>query len=816
MPPAPAKELMHQAKAQPMSISAICSQDDSDEEHFASSPHHHHHHQEQIKHEDIEEDGDDHLALPPPRNHSRHSSQNGFHHHHHPQHQPAGMQDDEDSFSEVEDYHPPSASSNGIPIQGGGGQDVDGDSYYAHHQHHNHHHQQQPHHHHHHHHHQRSSSSSSSSFAYYADDNRDPRAPDADEQLAAEALGNMANGSLASAEGHAASSAPFISRMSSLPIVTSAIKAYESGKQNSKVMKYGAEMVESGVKTLSKPVFDKLEPKLSQLDDFANRQLDRLEKVYPKNENQPFPSPTNSTRSSSDLFRTNSSSSLARPRGDSIDSTSSTASSRPSRDYDIMRSINPRHEEATLRKRSDSQSSQRFQFSATNSANGYYNFTGSSSTSLSSSSHQTPQQQQQQQQQQVGALQPSASQQFSGWRGVVASVSTASAAGVAIFSEESMRSLKYCLQWLQYAVQHIDHQIGLLKAFLVSLASPSSSTEVVPSNAASTLSNIKREVVETLRKVISVVSRYAGACLPDHAKISVRQFILSMPVRWATLNQESVPSTPISSPSLRPTDLRPDQRDALNETSERATKVLVLANESSDMLKSVASIFKDSVDKAENWMGKLRYVGMNPQQNTDGLPSWAPVGFPSSTMPGGFPGSSSGPSSNGANGASGSTGLEQYSLRSTLHHNGTNGTSNGTSNGNGNGHMGSYQSTSPSRSLKSSPRIKSRDTFGSMHHNRHQYRQPNSMSADDEDDSASDSEEPLAMDDSDEEDLMAMSTEGNHVAPQKRSMTSSTYTQGNAVRRRKKRGESAEVVAGLGVTANRPSTTSPTIKQEPY
>lgn len=35
-------------------------------------------------------------------------------------------------------------------------------------------------------------------------------------------------------------------------------------------------MVESSVKSLSKPVFEKLEPKLGQLDDFACRQLDKV------------------------------------------------------------------------------------------------------------------------------------------------------------------------------------------------------------------------------------------------------------------------------------------------------------------------------------------------------------------------------------------------------------------------------------------------------------------------------------------------------------------------------------------------------------
>ena len=40
-------------------------------------------------------------------------------------------------------------------------------------------------------------------------------------------------------------------------------------------------MVESGVKSLSKPVLDKLEPKLGQLDDFACRQLDKVNKTHP-------------------------------------------------------------------------------------------------------------------------------------------------------------------------------------------------------------------------------------------------------------------------------------------------------------------------------------------------------------------------------------------------------------------------------------------------------------------------------------------------------------------------------------------------------
>ncbi|KAG0205466.1 hypothetical protein BGX33_007903, partial [Mortierella sp. NVP41] len=612
--------------------------------------------------------------------------------------------------------------------------------------------------------------------------------PDSAEQLAAEALGDMANASRAdSVSCSSTPSGPFITRMSSLPLVNSAmnsaLKAYENTKQNSKVMKYGAEMVESSVKSLSKPVFEKLEPKLGQLDDFACRQLDKFEKVYPKTSDaQPFPSPTDSARSSNDLLRADSGFSsnnyfAHRSRGDSIDSTSSAASSRPS--FDVLRSRNTRHEEATMKHRSANSSTSSFQFAAPPStANGHY-----------------PYQQQQQQQQQVGPQGAAGSQQqFSGWKGVVASATSASAAGVAIFSEESMKSLKYCLQWLQYAVQHIDHQIGLLRAFLASLAGSSQNKEIVPSTAASTLASIKKEVVETLRKVISIVSRYAGAALPDPAKISVRQFILSMPVRWATLNNESVPSTPIGSPSLGPVDRSADDIAALHDTSERAARVLVLANESSDMLRSVSSIFKDSVEKAENWMDKLRYVGMTPQ-NSEGLPSWAPTGFPGApgggTMPGGFPGS----------------GLEQYSLRQSQPH---------PASTNHHSHGYATPKGSPTRSLKSSPRLGSPKA---NHYNRHAYRQKSVMSGDE--DSASESEashSPLgAMDDDssfDEEDPFSLgSGASNGHGPMKRSMGSLNHTQGNAVRRRKKRGESAEVVAGLGLAI--PAANGHAVKQEP-
>jgi hypothetical protein len=43
-----------------------------------------------------------------------------------------------------------------------------------------------------------------------------------------------------------------------LPFVNTALKSYDYAKNNSRVVKFGAEMVESSVKTISKPVIDRL------------------------------------------------------------------------------------------------------------------------------------------------------------------------------------------------------------------------------------------------------------------------------------------------------------------------------------------------------------------------------------------------------------------------------------------------------------------------------------------------------------------------------------------------------------------------------
>lgn len=166
-----------------------------------------------------------------------------------------------------------------------------------------------------------------------------------------------------------------------------------------------------------------------------------------------------------------------------------------------------------------------------------------------------------------------------------------------------------------------------------------------------------RDVVETIRQVVDVVSRYTGSALPEPARTRVRTFILSFPQRCAAVigevsatdgrssstgvgrgrpnvapysygPGESGPS-PRSKPASRassPTSSRAHpRRGTMNEAPGRvsvdtanatAERILKLATESLDMLRGVTGVFKESLDRADAWVERLRVVGV--QRMTSG------------------------------------------------------------------------------------------------------------------------------------------------------------------------------------------------------
>ncbi|OSD05305.1 Opi1-domain-containing protein [Trametes coccinea BRFM310] len=423
------------------------------------------------------------------------------------------------------------------------------------------------------------------------------------------------------AQGEGSEEWKSLSRVSNIPLVNSALRAYEQSKASSRVVKYGAEMMESSVKSISRPVIDRLP--VGQIDDFACRQLDRLGSYARR------PSSASRSRNESpDPSRSYESRDVSMTRADSSDS----AQSPLREDDDSMRGV--REEPRAL--------SQSRTPTPHASANGQ-----PEKPTLPPASTLT---------QHADAQESQQVAQRSRWQAMILEAGGLSAA----ISEESMRRLKYCLQWLQYATTQIDTQILVLRNFIASLQPNGDSphgTPVSPQHLR-TLQAAKRDVVNTIRQVVEVVSRYAGGALPEPARTRVRSFILHLPRRWAAasgtgdglgmggahheVRGESTgavaasssargrlratapysygPGEPGPSPRSRPASRatsptrggrghgRQTSAGGLDgsgapPTADKATqaaqKILTLATESLDMLRGVTGVFKESLERAD-------------------------------------------------------------------------------------------------------------------------------------------------------------------------------------------------------------------------
>lgn len=179
-----------------------------------------------------------------------------------------------------------------------------------------------------------------------------------------------------------------------------------------------------------------------------------------------------------------------------------------------------------------------------------------------------------------------------------------------------------------------------------------------------TLADLRRDVVQTIRQVVDVVSKYAGGALPEPARSRVRGFILHLPQRWASAAQgegvakgagggaavggvpvgngtrrgrgsryqhhrergngsalgveRSLTSTPASSRQASPmSSPRSIPRRELNQGGNghtngvpptagsaalAAQRILTLSTESLDMMRGVTAVVRESLDRAEGYV----------------------------------------------------------------------------------------------------------------------------------------------------------------------------------------------------------------------
>ncbi|KAJ7247311.1 transcription factor Opi1-domain-containing protein [Mycena rebaudengoi] len=378
-----------------------------------------------------------------------------------------------------------------------------------------------------------------------------------------------------------------LARMSSLPLVSGALRVYEAGKANSRVVQYTSTLVSTSLRHASSRL-----PAGSgeRMDEFAGGVLDRLDKYR----GSPAPAPAPPVRRGKTLDGSPAPSFDAPPSGSGSASTSSSTSTPAyrgaerdddnaymnSRDGDGYINNADGDERSTSTSISGAPSKGKRKrgadkgavpgwleatspfvaappppppFEASGSGSGHFDSSGAGAHlhhrilpplqlehhhpddqhhHANNNHHQQQHNNNNSQQHQVA--------QRSRWHAMLLEAGGLSAA----LSDESMRRLRYVLGWLQYATQHIDAQILILRDFIASLGDPSSGDAQYPPDHPDyqpqhitpdhlrTLAHLRSDIVHTIRQVVGVISKYAGGALPEPARGRVRGFILELPRRF--------------------------------------------------------------------------------------------------------------------------------------------------------------------------------------------------------------------------------------------------------------------------------------------
>uniref|UniRef100_V5EIK0 Opi1-domain-containing protein n=2 Tax=Kalmanozyma brasiliensis (strain GHG001) TaxID=1365824 RepID=V5EIK0_KALBG len=437
--------------------------------------------------------------------------------------------------------------------------------------------------------------------------------------------------------------ADFLQRVSHLPLVRGTLRAYELGKQRSKVVKYGAGLVESSVKSISRPVVSRLgaslgERGVEQLDDFACRQLDR---IYPSAVSSPTKEEKRGILDEVDRKDKEEWQNMS-PEEREKRRNAYTALQLEERERNLM--VNELRQRRGKGANLEIETAGSPQGSATASDRSSNTPVDESKAQADASMQDVDDDKKAKADANSAVVRRNAAQTLplknSRWGSMLVEAGATAGGLSAAMSEESMKSLKYCLQWLQYATAHIEHQITILRDLIVKL---NHGELDVSGTAVQNLANIKGDVVNTIRGVVDVIGKYAGGALPEPARNSVKAFILSLPARWATINRSSAASSPSgyfgsspSSPSFSPAHISegPQSPTHLNAryrggagsprdqmqaaaTAQAANRILTLAIESLDILRSVTIVFGESLDRADLWVERLRILGLQRKRQHD-------------------------------------------------------------------------------------------------------------------------------------------------------------------------------------------------------
>ncbi|RPB09194.1 Opi1-domain-containing protein [Morchella conica CCBAS932] len=213
------------------------------------------------------------------------------------------------------------------------------------------------------------------------------------------------------------------------------------------------------------------------------------------------------------------------------------------------------------------------------------------------------------------------------------------ASGLSVaLNEESLKNLKYCLQWLRFLNVHLNKLVTALRSVVEELdnhrpsTATSSSANGVAAPASTTgppllppiyegqraaltakVEGLKAEVVNTMKKVVEVVSNYTGSALPENARDLIKRHIFSLPQRFAAASA----SAPASNSNQLVPGAAPAEEDH-NSPRSTANRVMVLAKEGLDMMQQVSEVVEGTITRAEEWCERL---GKRKKEDVEEQPS---------------------------------------------------------------------------------------------------------------------------------------------------------------------------------------------------
>ncbi|XBW36951.1 hypothetical protein QEN19_002531 [Hanseniaspora menglaensis] len=148
-------------------------------------------------------------------------------------------------------------------------------------------------------------------------------------------------------------------------------------------------------------------------------------------------------------------------------------------------------------------------------------------------------------------------------------------------SKSSRLKLMTCLKLLKLANRQIKQKIEGLQNKM---------------NEKPNLANNNSELITTIKKVFQLISKHTGNYLPESSRLKIRESLLNLPRRVEATEEESKTVDAIQNSDKTVTNTV--------STDGKDSKIIILANETLEMIGKVIELLDENLNKAENWVNE--------------------------------------------------------------------------------------------------------------------------------------------------------------------------------------------------------------------